>query len=146
MSTVNEQPARQQLTRAEVIRRFFPTSPYVGYLDMRIVEMGDGIATVELPYREELVTAESVVHGGAVASLIDVAGMVAAWASDDIPTNQRGSTVSLTVNYLAPAEKSNLLATARVLRRGRSLVYLDIEVANEAGNIVAKGLATYKLG
>lgn len=146
MSTSNELPTGQQLTRAEIIHQFFPGSPYVGYLGMRIVEMGNGIATVELPYREELVTAGSVVHGGAVASLIDVAGMVATWADDEVPANQRGSTVSLTVNYLAPAEKSDLRATARVLRRGRSLVYLDIEVANAAGSIVAKGLATYKLG
>lgn len=146
MSTAHEQPARQQLTRAEIIRQFFPTSPYVKYLGMRIVEMGADVATVELPFREELVTAGSVVHGGAVASLIDVAGMVAAWASDETPSNQRGSTVNLNVSYLAPAEKSDLRATARVLRRGRSLVYLDIEVANKAGSVVAKGLATYKLG
>jgi len=40
----------------------------------------------------------------------------------------------------------DLEATATVLRRGRSLVYLDIEVRGASSNLVAKGLATYKIG
>jgi hypothetical protein len=33
-----------------------------------------------------------------------------------------------------------------VLRRGRSLVYLDVDVYSASGTFVAKGLVTYKLG
>jgi len=54
--------------------------------------------------------------------------------------------VSLTVAYLAAAEQEDLQATARVLCRGRSLVYLDVEVKGASGNAVAKGLVMYKLG
>ncbi len=67
-------------------------------------------------------------HGRAIASLIDTAAMVAAWSDDSVPDNLRGTTVSLTVTYLAPAEHEDIQATARVLQRGRNLVYLDVEV------------------
>ncbi len=58
----------------------------------------------------------------------------------------RGTTVGLTVTYLVSAEGEDLRATARVLRRGRSLVYLDVEVQSVSGISVARGLVTYKLG
>ena len=48
--------------------------------------------------------------------------------------------------YLTAAEKEDLQAVARVLRRGRNLVYLDVEVKGASGSVVAKGLVTYKLG
>jgi hypothetical protein len=77
---------------------------------------------------------------------IDTTATVAAWSGATVPANGRGITVGLTVNYLAAAQSEDLRAIARVLRRGRSLVYLDVEVQNAAGTLVAKGLVTYKLG
>jgi uncharacterized protein (TIGR00369 family) len=131
---------------AALMRQFLPTSPFVGHLGMRLVDVQPGRATLALPFAPELITMAGVVHGGAIASLIDVAGMVAAWSDAEVTGNPRGSTVALTVNYLAPANNEDLQATATVLRRGRSLVYLDIEVHGASGNLVAKGLATYKIG
>ena len=133
-------------TAAETIRQFLPTSPYVGHLGIQLVSMEPGMATLLLPFKDELITIGTVVHGGAIASLIDTAAMVAAWSEGESPAKMRGSTVSLTVTYLAPAQHEDLQAIAHVLRRGHSLVYLDIEVHTISGNIVAKGLATYKLG
>ena len=131
---------------ADFIRQFFPTSPYVAHLGMQLTEIQPGTATLTLPFVDSLVTIGTVVHGGAIASLIDTAAMVAAWSDIEVPAKPRGTTVNLTVAYLGAAEKEDLLATARVLRRGRNLVYLDVEVKSASGNAVAKGLVTYKLG
>lgn len=146
MSIADEPPKKASLTGADVIRQFIPASPYIQHLGIRLVEIKRGQATLLLPFRNEMITREQVVHGGAISSLIDVAGMVAAWSDAEVPERIRGSTVNLTVSYLAPAVASDLRAVARVLRRGRSLVYLDIEVFDAANSIVAKGVATYKLG
>jgi len=131
---------------AEVIRQFLPTSPYVGHLGMRLVEMKPDMATLALPFSDALVTIGTVVHGGAIASLIDTCAMVAAWSGAEAPPNMRGTTVGITVTYLAPANHEDIQATATVLRRGRDLVYLDVEVRTASGTAVAKGLVTYKLG
>lgn len=142
MSNPTEQPA----SGADFIRQFFPHSPYVGHLGMQLTGMQPGMATLTLPFREALVTIGTVVHGGAIASLIDTAAMVAAWSEGEVPARARGTTVNMTVAYLSAAQQEDLRATARVLRRGRNLVYLDVEVTGTSGDTVAKGLVTYKLG
>ena len=133
-------------TRAEIIRQFFPVSPFVRLLGMQLTSMQPDVAVITLPFVDALATIGTVLHGGAIASLIDVAAMVAAWSSEEVPENQRGATVGLTVTYLAPADHEDVQAVARVLRRGRSLVYLDVEVQSVSGKSVAKGLVTYKFG
>ncbi|HKV59952.1 MAG TPA: PaaI family thioesterase [Ktedonobacteraceae bacterium] len=142
MSTPTENP----ISGADFIRQFFPNSPYVAHLGMQLTDIQPGMATLTLPFSEALVTIGTIVHGGAIASLIDTAAMVAAWSEGEVPAKARGTTVNLTVAYLAAAEKEDLRAVARVLRRGRNLVYLDVEVTGASGNAVAKGLVTYKLG
>ncbi len=133
-------------TRSEIIRQFLPISPYVGLLGIQLTDMRPDEATLRLPFADSLITIGTTVHGGAIASLIDTAAMVAAWSDDSVPDNMRGTTVSLTVTYLAPAEHEDIQATARVLKRGRSLVYLDVEVQSVSRKSIARGLVTYKLG
>ena len=139
-------PDNTAQTRAEIIRQFLPTSPYAGYLGIQLIDMQPDMATLKLPFTNSLITIGTTMHGGAIASLIDTAAMVAACADDAVPENMRGTTVSLSVTYLAPAEHEDIQATARVLRRGRSLVFLDVEVQSVSGKSIARGLATYKLG
>ena len=81
---------------------------------------------MRLPFKADLQQARGLVHGGAIASLIDSAAVLAIKAaSTDIIG---GATVSMTVNYLAPAQQIDLIAEARILRRGRSIVFLDVDV------------------
>ena len=139
-------PENTPLTRADIIRQFLPSSPYVGHLGIQLTDMRPDEATLRLPFSDSLITIGTTVHGGAIASLIDTAAMVAAWSDDSVPDNMRGTTVSLTVTYLAPAEHEDIHATARVLKRGRSLVYLDVDVQSVSRKSIARGLVTYKLG
>ena len=134
------------LSGADFIRQFFPNSAYVAHLGIQLTDIQPGVATLTLPFASALVTIGTIVHGGAIASLIDTAAMVAAWSDVEVPAKARGTTVNLTIAFLAPAEKEDLQAVARVLRRGRNLVYLDVEVRSASGNAIAKGLVTYKLG
>lgn len=134
------------LSGEDIMRQFLPTSPYVAHLGIRLVSIQPGEAVLALPFAPEIVTIGTIVHGGALASLIDTAAMVAAWSDAPVPEKIRGSTVNLTITYLAPANKEDLQATARVLRRGKSLVYVDVDVQGASSGAVAKGLATYKIG
>ena len=142
MSTSMEHPS----SGADFIHQFFPHSPYVGHLGMQLIDIQPGVATLSLPFSDALVTIGTIVHGGAIASLIDTAAMVAAWSEGEMPAKARGTTVNISVAYLAAADKEDLRAVARVLRRGRNLVYLDVDVTGASGNAIAKGLVTYKLG
>ncbi len=68
-------------------------------------------------------TIGDVVHGGAVPALIDTAAMTAAWSAIEFDGEPpKGTTVGLTVDYLAAARAQELLAEAKVLRRGARAV------------------------
>jgi uncharacterized protein (TIGR00369 family) len=99
-----------------------------------------------MPFSEPLATIGDVVHGGAVTSLIDTAAMAASWSTREVPEKIRGTTVGLSVQFLAAARSRALAAEATVIRRGKSLCYCEVGVTDSDGQLVAKGLVTYKLG
>ena len=131
---------------AEIMRGFLPRSPFVQQLGIRLDELGGGTARLVLPYDERIVTMGTTIHGGAIATLADTTAMAAAWSGAPAPESLRGSTVDLTVHYLAPAMATDLTAEARVLRRGRSLLHLAVDVTAADGTPVAHAVATYKVG
>jgi len=131
---------------SELIAQFLGISPFVRHLGLRLERLEPDRALLAMPFSEPLVTVGDVVHGGAVSSLIDTAAMAAAWSTPDLPENIRGTTVGLSIQFLAAARSRELLADARVVRRGKSLCYCDVGVTDSDGQLVAKGLVTYKLG
>jgi uncharacterized protein (TIGR00369 family) len=127
------------MKRREMIQQFVPASPLVQLLGMQLVAIEDGRAELALPYRPELATMEDIVHGGAIASLIDTAGMAATWSDDTEPESLAGATVTLNVNYVAAARGQDLTAVATVSKRGRSIVFSDVRVTEPGGRLVATG-------
>jgi uncharacterized protein (TIGR00369 family) len=132
--------------RRELIQQFVPSSPFVRLLGIELVDVGTDRAVVALPFREELVTIADVVHGGALAALIDMAAVGAAWADDAEPSSMDGATVSLDVSYVAAARGKDLTAVGVVSKRGRSLVFVDVRVTEPDDRLVATGSAVVTLG
>lgn len=134
------------MRRSELLERFLPNSPFVGLLGVSLVALEDGRAELHMPFRPELVTAGDVVHGGAIASLIDMTAVSAAWADDHEPQSMEGATVTLDVSYVAAARGKDLTAIGVVSKRGRSLVFADVRVTEPDGRLVATGSAVVTLG
>ena len=106
---------------AEIIRQWLRTSPFVGYLSIDLVALEPGKATLRLPYDNTVTTIGTVIHGGAIATLLDSAGAAAAWSDAEVPANVRGTTVSLSVSYLAAADND---------RKPAADIEIDREVAH----------------
>ena len=133
-------------TRRDVIQEFVPGSPFARELGLRIERIELDRVELVMPFDPPLATIGDIVHGGAIATLVDTAGMVAAWSDETVPEALAGSTVGLSVDFVAAAEGADVTARASVLRRGRSLCFVDVDVVDPAGAIVAKGLVTYRFG
>jgi len=131
---------------AALMREFLAHSPFVGHLGMRLEAIHPDAVRVSMPYRPELATVGDLVHGGAITSLVDTSAMAAAWSVVEVGQAPRGTTVGLTVDFVAPARGTELTADATVRRRGRQLCFCDVDVADGHGRLVARGLVTYKLG
>jgi uncharacterized protein (TIGR00369 family) len=132
--------------RREIIQQFVPNSPLVQLLGIELTHIEDGRAELRMPFRPELATMDDVVHGGAIASLIDTAGMAASWSNDAEPESFAGATVSLNVSYTGAARGKDLTALAIVSKRGRSIVFSDVRVTEPDGRLVATGSVVQQLG
>lgn len=132
---------------AELISEFLKHSPFIAHLGMELREIEDDRAVLALPFRDEMVTIGDVVHGGAVSALLDTAAMAASWSAIEFDGEPpRGTTVGLSVDFLAAARAQDLLAEAVVLRRGASLCFCEVKVTGaDNGTLAATGLVTYKL-
>jgi uncharacterized protein (TIGR00369 family) len=131
-------------TRRELMRAFLSNSPMVLRLGIELVELGTDRAELRLPFSEDVVTIGDVVHGGAIATLVDTAGTAAAWADDSVPDGLGGSTVALALSYVSAARAADVTAVAEVVRRGRSLCFVDVTARMPDGVVVAKGQVTYR--
>ncbi len=117
--------------------------PYPRHLGIELTSAETDRVVLRLPYREHL--GDDRVQGGAISSLIDVAGVCATWAHPEVAPDSFGATVSLTINFLQLAVAADLTATASVRRRGGSICVTHILVTNDDGEEIAVATLTYKL-
>ena len=127
------------------IERFIVRSPYGALLGLRGESVEPDRVRVRLPFRPDVTTLGEMVHGGAIAGLVDVAATAAAWATPRATLGARGTTVGFSLNFLGPALGKDLVAEARVVQRGGTLCVLEVVVGDDAGRDVARALVTYKL-
>jgi len=128
----------------DIVRTLIVASPLGALLGTHTMEVAPDRVRVALPYRHEITTMGDLVHGGAISALIDVAATAAFWTGADLTRNPRGTTIGFTVNFLAPARARDLVADARVVRRGRSISIGEV-IVTAAGSEVARAMVTYKL-
>jgi uncharacterized protein (TIGR00369 family) len=129
----------------ELFGAWLDHSPFARVTGLRIDEMEVDRAVVMMPYAEDLTTFSDVIHGGAIATLLDVAAVAAAWSGVTDEGATTGATVSSSVNYLRAARGSDLAATARVTRRAKSFCFFEVEIRDAGKELVAQGLVTYKI-
>ncbi|RYF61875.1 MAG: PaaI family thioesterase [Comamonadaceae bacterium] len=132
---------------SEAMQLFLPNSPFVRHLGIELIEIGDSHARLRMPYRKELVTIGTMVHGGALAGCVDVGVMAAAWAGDRVPEKLRGVTVSMSIEFIDAAFEEDIDIVGTRLRRGRRLSSCSVDLVTTVGErLVARGMGTYQVG
>jgi len=143
MSDEAADPREANLRR---MKRVIEMTPFMRHLNMEFIEGGDGYAKLAMRYQDQNSTAGKALHGGAISSLIDTTGAMAAWTTAEIATPKYfGSTVGINVNYLSGAIGEDIFAEGRVLKRGKEIVYTDVRVTNASGKLLAQGSVTYRI-
>jgi uncharacterized protein (TIGR00369 family) len=130
------------LSSAELQERL-THSPFIDFMGLIVVSADAGKQEVVMraPMRPEFERgrASGQWHGGPIAAAIDTVGDFALVMLLGRPL----PTINFRVDYLRPAINTALVLTARVRRSGRSVGVVDIDVADEAGLLLAIGRATY---
>lgn len=140
---MSDEPARDG---SDLVRSFLPTSPFTTMVGIELEEIEDGRASLRMAYNQSRTTYADIVHGGAIATLVDVAIMATAWAGAPVPKTLRGVTVSMSTEFVDAARAEDLTAEGRLVRRGRTLASVEVDVRGADQRMIAKALGTYKIG
>jgi acyl-CoA thioesterase len=127
--------------RERLIHEQFDTNHFPRMLGIEIDSVEQGRAVLSVEVRKELKQLQGVMHGGAIASLIDTAvafAIVGASQPED-----RFTTVEMKVNYLSAIREGRVRAEARLIRDGRRIIVAECDVFDDKGRLAAKGLLTY---
>jgi uncharacterized protein (TIGR00369 family) len=144
---VSLQPARQE--RAGIapdllqrLRKRLADSPALGWLSPSLEDLSLDHCVLRLPYREEITNGSGTVHGGVLATLADSA--VAFALATNFDGKMGFATTDLTIHFLRRA-RSEVLARARILKKGRRVNVGEVDIVDGEGRDVARVLATFIL-
>jgi uncharacterized protein (TIGR00369 family) len=128
----------------ETLEDLIRIPPFHSYLGIEVVAAEKGRCVLRIPPREEFVGNPTIpaVHGGIISALIDLAGGAALFVETHWPT----PTIDMRVDFLKPAIAGRALtAEARVKQLGKSVGFVDVDVTDTEGRLVAQGRCTYSV-
>lgn len=124
----------------EFLRSWIEKSPYGADLGVVLESAGEDAVRLRLPFSDGNTNPGQVLHGGVAASLASIgAQSVARVALGE--ASGPWHTASLQVNYLAAARAQDVIASATLLRRGKTLCFAEIDVATDDGKSIAHATA-----
>ena len=149
---------REQIL-ATVAKTFEERVPFNRILGFDIKLQRDGAAKLSFQMRDDLVGnfLQGNLHGGVISSSLDaVGGLVAFVAFLDQNLVQsfderserfsKMGTVDLRIDFLRPGLGRSFVATGSILRAGRRIAVVRMELHNDSGTLIAVGTGTYSIG
>ncbi|MFM2071321.1 MAG: hypothetical protein RLZZ623_1584 [Actinomycetota bacterium] len=117
---------------------------FVHLLGFVLEEVRVDYCRMRLPFRPAMNQAAGIVHGGAIASLLDSVVVPAVGAA--YPREARFATVDMHVQFLSALAGDDAIGEGWVVKRGRSTVFCEAEVvAASTGAVIARSLLTYNV-
>ena len=93
--------------------------------------------------RPEFLNPAGTIHGGMLAAMLDDERI--AHAGNDVGPGRINPTLEIKVNFIAPAKVGRVLGTGRVVSRGRSIAFLEGQLHDDQGQLLATATATSRI-
>ncbi|KAF3386992.1 hypothetical protein F1880_000075 [Penicillium rolfsii] len=109
--------------------------------NLRVTAARPGTVNFELEIQKEHTNRLNILHGGTIASMVDLGGSLAVASRGLFAT---GVSTDLNVTYLSSGGKvgDKIMAEVTCDKFGKTLAYTNIKFMNEKGEIVARGSHT----
>jgi uncharacterized protein (TIGR00369 family) len=133
--------------------------PFNRLLGVAVTSLSEDGATMTFDMRADLIgnVFRKTLHGGVISAVLDAVGGLTASASlapraADLPEKEvmamfaRVGTIDLRVDYLRPGRGRRFAASGRIMRAGRKVAVVRMEMHNDAQVLVAVGTGTYMIG
>jgi uncharacterized protein (TIGR00369 family) len=117
-------------------------SPAWQWLGIVAVELGDGMAVLEMTPTEHMANHAGFVHGGMISALADSA--MGRSLRTTVPGVARAMSFDLKLSFIAAARVGETLrATGRVVHAGRRTMVAECRVEGPGGKLVATASGTF---
>lgn len=125
----------------EEVQALVDRGPYLRWLGLKILALGDDSIEARASWREEWVANPRLMqtHGGILAALIDFAADFALVSSLGRPV----PTIDMRVDYHRLAKPGDLTVKGKVVKSGRQFSVSEARVYDQAGALIASGRAVY---
>lgn len=133
--------------------------PFNRFIGLEVSQLDDENVAVKIARRDELVgnPFRNILHGGVIASVIDVVGGLTASvgllkqledsSSEELKNRfMKMGTIDLRVDYLRGGHGEEFLCTGSLLRTGNKVAVTRMEFRNESNVLIAVGTGTYLVG
>ncbi len=119
-------------------------APWIQQLQLSIETIEDDSVVVRLPFSEDLCRSHQMMCGQAMMALIDTCMVFVCYVGQGKYTNC--TTVSQNTSFMRPVMGRDILATGRVIKSGRSLVFGEVTLRAEGEErTVCVGTSTYMI-
>jgi uncharacterized protein (TIGR00369 family) len=124
----------------KVLRGDLAPPPIARLLEFVLKSIEPGHAVFEMEVDERHHNPMGTLHGGVYCDLADAA-MGYAYAAT-LGDGETFTTIELKVNFLRAVRKATLTAEARVVKAGSTLGYVECDVKDQTGRLVARAAST----
>ena len=131
---------RSQQIIEKMILGEIPISPIAELLGFKITDYCDGCTTIEMDVTERFWNALDTLHGGVYCDLADAAMGFSFFTT--LEDDETYTTVDLRITFLRAIKTGKLIASSKIVKRGKRLGYMECEVNDGQGNLVAKASST----
>ncbi|MEY4782550.1 MAG: hypothetical protein RIR41_485 [Pseudomonadota bacterium] len=138
-------PDPPRLTDAEMLARFQNSKkrpPCTETLGTRLVgvDQASMISRFEFEARQDFANPTGAIQGGFIAAMLDEAMSTAAIIASNVTMN--APTLEMKISYLRPLFVGKASAEAKILKWGKSTCFIEAELFDPDGKLVAKASAT----
>jgi uncharacterized protein (TIGR00369 family) len=126
-----------EMMKSTTRRKVMPVAELVGF---DLAEVGEGRAVVTLETGPQHTNPMGTTHGGILCDIADSAMGIAFHST--LSPGETFTTVELKINFFRPVWKAQLRAEGKVVRRGKTVGYVECEVSDENGRAIAKASST----
>ncbi len=120
------------------MRAMLHETPLHALLAIELIELGKNYSILSMPVSEQAFNTTGNLHGGAIATLIDVAAGTAAALGSGFQRGQQSLvTADLHVRYLGRPHGDRVYARAELLKAGRQLIVVECRVTDREERLIA---------
>lgn len=121
----------------QALKDYLQETPYIRYNQIVIDRIDPEESVLHVDMRHDLENPYGMTHGGVLFTLMDTTAGATARAD-----GRKYVTLNASVNYLRSGRSGRITAVGRLVRRGRSVTVVDVNVTDEAGKLLTTGTLT----